>query len=123
MVQDTFQVPPEMRALAEQSVEQAKKAFDGFMTATQKTVSNLETQTAAVQAGARDVTQKAVGFAEKNVAASFEFAQRLVRAKDAQEVMALQAEYMKNQMQALNEQARELGQTAATSAAKARPGG
>jgi phasin len=123
MVQDTFQVPPEMRALAEQSVEQAKKAFDGFMTATQKTVSNLETQTAAMQAGARDVTQKAVGFAEKNVAASFEFAQRLVRAKDAQEVMALQAEYMKNQMQALNEQARELGQTAATSAAKARPGG
>jgi phasin len=123
MAQDTFQVPPEMRALAEQSVEQAKKAFDGFMTATQKTVSTLEGQAAAAQAGARDVTQKAVGFAEKNVAASFEFAQRLVRAKDAQEVMALQAEYMKNQMQALNEQARELGQAAAAGVAKARPGG
>jgi phasin len=123
MAQDNFQVPPEMRALAEQSMEQAKKAFDGFMTATHNTISTVESQTAAVQAGARDMTQKAVGFAEKNVAASFEFAQRLVRARDAQEVMALQAEYVKNQMQALNQQAQELGQTAASNAAKARPGG
>ncbi len=116
---DAFQVPPEMRTLAEQSVEQAKKAFDGFMTATQQAVSTIEGQAAVAQAGAKDMSRKAVGFAEKNVAASFEFAQRLVRAKDAEEVMKLHADYVKTQMQSLNDQAHELGQAAT----KARPGG
>ena len=61
----------------------------------------------------QDMSQKAVSFAERNVAASFEFAQKLTHAKDAQEVMKLHADYVKAQMQALTEQARELGQTAA----------
>ena len=52
------------------------------------------------------------GLAESNVAASFDFAQRLVRAKDTEEMMALQAEYVKSQMAALNEQAKELSQQA-----------
>ena len=33
-------VPPEMRKFAEQSVQQAKKAFDEMMTATQRAVSS-----------------------------------------------------------------------------------
>ena len=54
--------------------------------------------------------------AERNVANSFDFAQKIVRAKDVQEVMRLQTEFVKAQMEALSEQARELG-TAATKAA------
>jgi S-adenosylmethionine:diacylglycerol 3-amino-3-carboxypropyl transferase len=30
---DRFEVPPEMRAFAEKSVEQARQAFDGFISA------------------------------------------------------------------------------------------
>jgi phasin len=108
-----FQIPPEMRALAEKSVEQAKQAFDGFMSATQRAVSTLEGQATAAQTGAKDVTQKAVSFAERNVGASFEFAQKLTQAKDAQEVMRLHGDYVKAQMEALADQARELGQSAA----------
>ena len=111
-----FQIPPEMRSFAEQSVAQARKAFDGFMTAAQSAVSTLEGQAAAAQAGAKDVQQKAVTFAEHNVAASFDFAQKLLKAKDAEEVMKLQADYVKAQMQALGEQARELGQSATKAA-------
>jgi phasin len=110
---NNFQIPPDMRALAEKSVEQAKQAFDGFISATQRAVSTFEGQASVAQAGARDMSQKAVSFAERNVAASFEFAQKLTHAKDAQEVMKLHADYVKAQMQALTEQARELGQTAA----------
>jgi phasin family protein len=51
-------------------------------------------------------------FAERNVTASFEFAQKLLHAKDAQEVTALQAEYVKSQLAALTEQAKELSQQA-----------
>jgi phasin len=116
-----FEISPEMRAFAERSVEQAKQAFDGFMSATQEAVSSLEQQAASTQAGARDVAQKAASFAERNVDASFEFAQRLVRAKDAEEVVRLHADYVKTQMEAFAEQARELGQAASKAQAKSGP--
>ena len=104
-----FEVPTQMRQFAEQSLEQARKAVDGFMTAAQKTVTTMEAQATAAQSGAKDVGQKAMGFAEQNIANSFEFAQRLVRAKDLQEVMALQQEFLATQMKAMSEQAKDLG--------------
>ena len=55
----------------------------------------------------------AVGYAERNLAASFQFAQRLVQAKDAKEIADLHGEYVRNQMQTLGEQAKELSERAA----------
>ena len=111
-----FDVPTQMRQFAEQSVEQARKAVDGFMTAAQKAVTTAETQAATAQSGAKDVGAKVMGFAEQNIANSFEFAQKLVRAKDIQEVVALQQEFLKAQMQAMQSQAKDLS-SAATKAA------
>src|SRR5882762_8916796 len=107
-----FDVPTQMRQFAEQSVEQARKAVDGFMTAAQKAVGTAETQAATAQSGAKDMGAKVMGFAEQNIANSFEFAQKLVRARDIQEVMALQQEFLKAQMQAMQAQAKDLGATA-----------
>jgi phasin len=104
-----FDVPTQMRQFAEQSVEQARKAVDGFMTAAQKAVTTMETQADTAKTGVKDVGQKAMGFAEQNITNSFEFAQKLVRAKDIQEVMALQQEYLQLQMKAMSEQAKDLG--------------
>lgn len=111
-----FTLAPEMRAFAEQSVAQAKKAFDGFMTAAQGAVSTMEGQAAAAQAGVKDVQRKAVTYAQQNVVASFDFAQKLLSAKDPGEILKLHGDYMKAQMQVLSDQARELSQ-AATKAA------
>jgi phasin len=102
--------PPEMRTFAEQSVAQAKKAFDELMATTQRTVSTFEGQSA--QFGLLGLQQKVVSFSERNITASFDFAQSLLHAKDGEEVMRLHAEYVKSQMQALAEQARELTQHA-----------
>jgi len=44
-------------------------------------------QATATQAGAKDFGKKAIAFAEQNVATSFEFAQKLARAKNAEEIM------------------------------------
>ena len=107
-----FDVPTQMRQFAEQSVEHAKKAVDGFLTAAQKTATTLETQANTAQAGAKDVREKVMSFAEENINNSFDFAQKLVRAKDIQEVMALQQEFLKQQMQQMQSQARDLGTTA-----------
>ncbi|MDO9414335.1 MAG: phasin family protein [Pseudolabrys sp.] len=108
-----FEVPAEMREMAEKSVAQAKQAFDGFIAATQHAVGTAETQAKTLQAGAKGAGELAMKFAERNVAANFEFAQKLLHAKDAQEVAALQAEYAKTQLAALTEQAKELSQQAA----------
>jgi phasin len=104
-----FEIPAEMRNLAEKSVAQAKQAFDGFIAAAQQAVTRAEGHAAAAQAGASDMSRKAMTFAERNVATSFAFAQKLAQARDVEEVMRLQAEFMRSQMQALAEQAKELG--------------
>jgi phasin len=114
---ERFEVPPEMRAFAEKSVDQAKQAVDGFMGAIHRTMSAFEGQAESARKGAKDVTEKAMGFAEHNVASAFEFTQKLMRAKDMQEVLALQADYIRTQMQVFAEQARELGEST-TKAAK-----
>ena len=107
-----FEIPAEMRNVAEQSVVQARQAFDGFMNAAQKALEKVEEQTAAAQAGAKGAGEKAMSFAEKNISSSFEFAQRLVRAKDLEEMMRIQSEFARSQMEALSNQAKELGQAA-----------
>ena len=70
----------------------------------------LEERNATVRAGAKDAGQKAIAYAEKNVQASLDHAQSLVKAKDVAEVMRLHSEYVQAQMRALAEQAAEMGQ-------------
>src|ERR1700676_3768107 len=67
-----FDVPIQMRQCAEQSVEQSRKAVDGFMTAAQKAVTTMESHADTAKSGAKDVGQKAMGFAEQNISNSFE---------------------------------------------------
>jgi phasin len=119
MPNNSFEVPPEMRAFAEKSVEQARKAFDGFVSAANEAVSTFEGQAATAQAGAKDVTKKAMGFVEQNIANSFDFAQKLMRVRDMEQVVKLHSEYVKEQINTLSAQAQELGQGATRAAAEA----
>jgi phasin len=116
-------VPNEIRAFAEQSIQQARKACDDLMTATQRAVAAFEGRTSSTQANAREFQHKVVDFSERNVAASLEFAEKLLRAKTPEDVIALHAEYVKAQMQALAEQARQLGEHAMKAAAPGSPRG
>ena len=105
-------MPAEMRALAEKSVEQARTAFDAFVSAAQQAASVAQSQATNAQSGARELGQLAMRYAERNVASSFDFAQKLMHAKDATEVASLHAEYVTSQIAALTEQARELSRQA-----------
>ena len=109
-------LPPEMRKFADQSVQQAKKAFDDLMNATRTAVSTFEGQASSAQATALELQRKVVSYSEHNVSASLEFAQNLLRAKGPEDVMKLHADYVKAQMQALTEQARDIAQHAAKAA-------
>lgn len=112
-----FEVPADMRKFAEQSVEQAREAFDRFVSAAHGALADFEGRAHAARSGAMDVGGRAMSFAERNMAASFDFAQKLVKARDVEEVIRLQTEYVKAQVQTLNEQTKELAE-AATKLAK-----
>ncbi len=108
-----FEIPADMRAFAEKSVEQAKQAFDIFISAAQHAASTAESQAANVQVGTKEVGELALGFAERNIVSSFEFAQKLLQARDPQDVMALHTQYVSNQLATLSAQAKELSERAA----------
>jgi phasin len=105
----SYEVPAEMRDFAEKSVDQARKAFGGFLSAAQKAVDAFEGNASTMQASASDVARKTFDFAEQNVAAAFDLAQKLVRAKDLQEAVQLQAEFARSQMAAMQAQLKEVG--------------
>ena len=92
-----YEIPPEMRDFAEKSVEQARKAIDGFMNAAQKTADTFEGSANTVQASAKDAARKTFSYTEQNLSAAFDLAQRMVRAKDMQEAMQIQAEFVRSQ--------------------------
>lgn len=112
----SYEIPSDMRDMAEKSVDQASRAFDGFMTAAQKAAGQADSTAANVQTNAKTIGSKAMGFAEVNVRSAFDLARKLVRAKDLQEVMALQSDYAKSQMTTIQEQAKELGSIVQTTA-------
>ena len=110
---EQFAIPNELRSFAEQSVEQARKAFEGFAQAASQAVGQIHGQAQAAHSGASEIAQKSMNYAEKNMTATFDFAQKLMHAKDAAEIMGLQSEYLGRQMQTLSAQIQELGQSAA----------
>ncbi|HEX3939332.1 MAG TPA: phasin family protein [Xanthobacteraceae bacterium] len=110
---EQFAMPNDMRAFAEQGVTQARKAFEGFIEATNKALGQFQGQTAAAHGVATEIAQKSMTYAEQNVASTFEFAQRLLTANDASELMRLQSEFLSRQMQTLSSQVQDLGQSAA----------
>ena len=111
-----FEIPKEMRSMAEASFDQARQAFEKFVAGAQQTAGAIEERGATVRAGARDINARAMSYAEKNVQASLDFAQALVHAKDLTEVMRLHSEYVTAQMRSLAEQASEMGQAVSRAA-------
>ena len=109
-VRDRFEIPKEMRSMAEASVEQTRKAFEKILANAQATAGSLEERGATVRAGAKDISAMTFSYAEKNLQASLDYAQALVHAKDLTEVMRLHSEYVQAQMRSLAEQASEMGQ-------------
>ncbi|HTO66140.1 MAG TPA: phasin family protein [Bradyrhizobium sp.] len=114
--QARFEIPQEMRTMAEASLQQTRKTFDKFLTGAEAAADSMGQRGATVRAGARDIGSKAIAFAEKNVQSSLDYAQSLLHAKDLTEVMRLHGEFVQAQMRTLAEQATEMGQVVSRAA-------
>lgn len=114
-----FEIPKEMRSMAEASFEQARKTFEKFLDSAKATAGTIEERNATMRAGAKDLSAKAIAYAETNVQASLDYAENLLHAKDLPEVMRLHSEYAQAQMRALAGQASEMGQAVGRTAMEA----
>ena len=106
-----FEIPQQLRELAEKNVEQARSAYGQFMDAMAKATGMWMTAMPAneMTSGFKVVQERAVRFAKQNAEACFALASELTNAKNVQDVIAIQSRYAQTQMQAYALQAQELG--------------
>ena len=109
MAQTPFEIPQQLRELAEKNVEQARTAYGQFMDAMVKATGMWMTAIPSndMTSGFKVVQERAVRFAKQNAEACFALATELANAKDIQDVLAIQSRYAQTQAYAL--QAQELG--------------
>jgi phasin len=123
MAQNPFEIPQQIRDLAQKSVEQASAAYGQFMGAVTQAIDGWSKAMPAneMTSGFTAVQEQATKFAKQNAEAAFALASELAKAKDIQEVFALQSRYAQTQMQAYALQAQELGQLMAQAAQSVQP--
>lgn len=98
-----------MREMAQATLDKAKDAVSKYMAESQKMRERADSGVRASYSSAKEMNEKAVAFAEANVVAGFELAQRLLQAKDPQEIGAVYQGHLKEQMEKMNAQFQELG--------------
>ena len=98
-----------MREMAQTTLDKAKDAVSKYMSQSQKLREKTDTSVRASYSTALEMNEKAVAFAEANVNAGFELAQRLLQAKDPQEMGSIYQGHLKEQMEKMNAQFQELG--------------
>jgi len=96
-----FEVPAEIRNMAEKTIEQAEKAFDMFFKAANSSMAPF------AHPGA-EISKKALSLTEQNMKAAFEAARKIALATDLQEAMQIQSEFVKNQLTNTGEQMKQI---------------
>jgi phasin len=100
-----------VRSMMAKNLEQARGAMTNYFQFLEKSMSTSPL-------GATDQAKTFKGYVERNVAASFEFSDKLLHAKDFQDILRIQTEFFQTQLRALTEQGKEVGDTAAKPASE-----
>lgn len=111
MAKDTkFEVPQELRHLAEENVERARQLYLQFMDGVGQAMATWSSASSDVTApGFREVQERAVKIANENADAAFKLAKDVAQAKDLHELIDLQTRYVQSQMKWYADQTQEFG--------------
>ena len=104
------------KQVVERTMEQTQGAVDKYFNFVQKAMSSFPL-------GGTEFGEKLKSYAEKNIAATNVYINKLSQAKDLQEVIRIQTEFMQTQFNAFGEQTKGLAETftkASTEAVKTR---
>jgi len=118
-----FEVPQQLRELAERNVEQARAAYSQFIDAMVQATGMWMAAMPSneMTSGFKVVHDRAIRFAKQNAEACFALASELANAKDIQDVLAIQSRYAQTQMQVYALQAQELSRLMAEAAHSMQP--
>jgi hypothetical protein len=98
-----------MREMAQTTLDKAKDAVSKYMAETQKMREKADSGVRATYSSVKEMNEKAAAYAEANVAAGFDLAEKLLKAKDPQEMGTIYQNHLKEQMEKMNAQFREFG--------------
>ena len=98
-----------MREMAQTTLDRAKEAVTKYMAESEKVREKVDSGVRSSYSNLKEMNDKAVAFAEANVSAGFDLAQKLLDAKDPQEIGKIYQTHLKDQIEKMNQQFRELG--------------
>jgi phasin len=108
------EMPESVRNIMKASIDQARKAFDSFIAASQKTMSSFEGTSGTTTEGLKQLNDKIAEFTRMNAEANFRFAMKLADAKQFSEVMELQNGHARELMDTFAKQLEELRELTTT---------
>jgi hypothetical protein len=91
-----------MREITEQNLNQSKAAMETLLWVTKQTVSGMDHQ-------ASGVCKSSMRIAEETLSNTFDFAHKLVHAKDMQELARIQADFVSRQAQVVGDETKNWG--------------
>ncbi len=105
-----FEVPEQMRALAEKGVSQARDSYAKFKDAAETHNGTVEAVFTSASKGATEYSAKLVEFFKANTTSQLDFAQELFGVKTPAAAMELWTSHSRKQFETLTAQARELAE-------------
>jgi phasin len=107
-----FEVPEQMRALAEKGVSQARDNYARFKDAAETQNSAIEAVFTSASKGASQYSAKLMEFMKANTTATLDFAQDLLGVRSPSEVLDIWSSHSRRQFETLTTQAKELTELA-----------
>jgi hypothetical protein len=93
----------ELGAIGKQPVAHAYSAMDYYFNHLRKTV-------ASAPSGGTEFGEKVKACAEQNISATQEYVRELTYAKDIEDILRIQMKFVRSQLEAFGEQAKDLGE-------------
>jgi phasin len=103
-----FEVPEQMRALAEKGVSQARDSYARFKDVAETNNGTIEAVFTTASKGASEYSAKLMEMMKANSTATLDFAQELLAVKSPSEAVELWSSHVRKQFEALATQAKEL---------------
>jgi hypothetical protein len=110
MANDAFkpEIPEPLRELMKLSIEQAKRAFEAFITTSEKAWKAIENSSPAGRAGLYALNVKIAEITRRNAEANFALAMKLAECTDVHQAMEMQNRHVREQMDTFVHQLEEM---------------
>ncbi len=102
------ELPDSIRTIMKSSIEQARKAFDTFVSTSEKMLHGIDTSTNPAAEALKHLNEKIAAFTRQNAEANFNLAMKLADARQLSDIVEIQNAHVREQMEIFSRQLEEL---------------